>query len=455
VLVGSSAELSTALNAYCAKMLGLMAVHLILLGINELDPTLARKVTVYLDCKGALDKVGGLPLGHLPEKCKHSDILKNILVNCAKLSYAVVFEHIEAHQDDRMDFHRLSRPAQLNCAVDAGAKQRLLEADAMELPVRWQFPLEPIVCYVRNKKMIMDMGDAIRFWVHRRLAREALVDGKVLYGRQFNLIAWEAVYAGLHGVPQMFQFWACKQVWDIAGTNSLRSRWDQSIKKWCRSCRRARETAAHIPSCNEVGRVKTLQATIDFVEEWLEEVYTDPMVVTCVVEYARGRGCITMQEICCRMESRYQVMAEDQDTIKWRRFMEGMLSWHLVGLQANHHALTGEGLQPLSWASQLVIRLLEVTHGQWIYCNIQVHDEAQGMLRTQEKERLQRDIEEQMELGFEGFLEMDQPLANIPLEDLECCSGERQEYWLLAVRAARAAKALMSGSAAAVDTHPD
>ncbi len=33
-------------------------------------------------------------------------------------------------------------------------------------------------------------------------------------------------------------------------------------------------------SCNEVGRVKTLKATIDFVEEWLEEVDTDPMVVT-------------------------------------------------------------------------------------------------------------------------------------------------------------------------------
>jgi hypothetical protein len=74
-------------------------------------------------------------------------------------------------------------------------------------------------------------------------------------------------------------------------------------------------------SCNEVGRVKTLQATIDFVEKWLEEVDTDQMVVTCVVEYARGYGYITMRDICCRMGSQYQVMAEDQDTIGRRRFM--------------------------------------------------------------------------------------------------------------------------------------
>jgi hypothetical protein len=49
--------------------------------------------------------------------------------------------------------------------------------------------------------MTTDMGDAIQFWAHRWLAREALVDGKVLYKHQFNLIAWEAVYTSLHGVP--------------------------------------------------------------------------------------------------------------------------------------------------------------------------------------------------------------------------------------------------------------
>jgi hypothetical protein len=147
-LVGSFAEFLTTLNAYRSKLLGLMTVHLILLAINELDSMLAGKVRVCLDCKGALDKVGGLPPGRLPAKCKHSDILKNILVNCTKLSFAEVLEHIKAHQDDRMEFHHLLQPAQLNCAVDPGAKWRLLEADAMELPVRQRFPLEPIVCYI-------------------------------------------------------------------------------------------------------------------------------------------------------------------------------------------------------------------------------------------------------------------------------------------------------------------
>jgi hypothetical protein len=49
---------------------------------------------------------------------------------------------------------------------------------------------------------------------------------------------------------------------------------------------------------------------------------------------------------------------------------------------------------------------------------------------------------------------MDCSLANVTFEDLEAGDGEQQEYWLLAVRAARKAKALMEGNAP-VDTQSD
>ena len=50
---------------------------------------------------------------------------------------------------------------------------------------------------------------------------------------------------------------------------------------------------------------------------------------------------------------------------------------------------------------------------------------------------------------------MDQSLGMVTLEDLELSGGERQEYWLLAVWAARAAAALTSNSSAAAETQPD
>ena len=134
--------------------------------------------------------------------------------------------------------------------------------------------------------------------------------------------------------------------------------------------------------------------------------------------------------------------------------MEGMISKKLVCMYEDFHTLTGEGITTLSWASQLVVRLLEVTHGQWIYRNVQVHDDQQGLLRTREKEAIQQQIEAEMELGFENFLPMDKGLADITLEDLESNDGLHQEYWLIAVKTARAA-ALLTEAFSSVDTQPD
>ncbi len=78
-----------------------------------------------------------------------------------------------------------------------------------------------------------------------------------------------------------------------------------------------------------------------------------------------------------------------------------------------------------------------------------------GALRTREKEQLQANIEEQMQLGFDGFVAMDRSLATVVLEDLEFSNGDQQEYWLLSVRAAQVAATLAREQGATVDTVPD
>ena len=66
---------------------------------------------------------------------------------------------------------------------------------------KWRLPLEPIVCFVGKEKMTMDTSEVISFWAHQQLAREALVDGKVLLERQFDVITRGLVSDALHSVP--------------------------------------------------------------------------------------------------------------------------------------------------------------------------------------------------------------------------------------------------------------
>jgi hypothetical protein len=78
------------------------------------------------------------------------------------------------------------------------------------------------------------------------------------------------------------------------------------------------------------------------------------------------------------------------------------------------------------WGVGLVTKLLEVTHSQWLYRNIQVHDKIAGTLVTLRKEELQLEIEQQQELGTAGLLDEDCHLAECNLGDLEDPQGQRR-----------------------------
>ncbi len=133
-MTSASSKQTIAVCSYQGKFLGLLAIHLILLSVNRVNPELLGLVHIYLDCLGALNIAKNLPPHQIPSKCCHSDVLKNIMLHCSTMSFNCLFLHVSAHQDDRQDFEKLSHQAQLNCAADFGAKQVLLELNPYDLP---------------------------------------------------------------------------------------------------------------------------------------------------------------------------------------------------------------------------------------------------------------------------------------------------------------------------------
>ena len=101
-------ESSQVACSYRGELMGLMAIHLILLAVNKVNPGLGGCVHIYSDCLGALKKVENLPPTRIPSSFAHSDILKNILVNCSDLSFDRIYSHVCAHQDDSKEYQELS-----------------------------------------------------------------------------------------------------------------------------------------------------------------------------------------------------------------------------------------------------------------------------------------------------------------------------------------------------------
>ena len=182
--------------------------------------------------------------------------------------------------------------------------------------------------------------------------------------------------------------------------------------------------------------------SIDLMSSWMVEVNMDPDLRECMENYAKERGMLSMSEICHGMDHRFRQTAVEQDKIGWRRFMEGMVSMRLREIQTNYSDIEGSHISPTQWCIGAVIKLMESTHGQWLYRCVQVHDRVQGTRGTQRKDELHWKIEVEQDLGYNGLLEEDQYLAEVNLDYLELSSGERQEYWLVAIRTAREAGAI-------------
>jgi hypothetical protein len=147
-----------------------MAIHLILRAVNKVSPDLMGYVLIFLDCLGALNKVKDLPSYWIPTQCSHSEILKNVMVNCSDLSFSHIFSHIKVHQDDKEAYGDLPWDAQLNCQMDYLANFAISPAPTTQTDQTKCFPREPLCILLGNNKVTSDKRERVRFWVQRQLA---------------------------------------------------------------------------------------------------------------------------------------------------------------------------------------------------------------------------------------------------------------------------------------------
>ena len=127
--------------------------------------------------------------------------------------------------------------------------------------------------------------------------------------------------------------------------------------------------------------------------------------------------------------------------------MEGMIPKVVVMIQSETEDASKCRLTVKAWSAGLVVKLLEVTHGQWLYRNVHVHDIISGEKARNRKESIRKELEHQMEVGEDGLAKEDHYLLDINLDDLDHSMGEDQAIWLLALKAARKAQQLRESQA--------
>jgi hypothetical protein len=176
---------------------------------------------------------------------------------------------------------------------------------------------------------------------------------------------------------------------------------------------------------------------IDRIGSWLRSNGTTPALSNMILDFLWTRGSLTHRGNPIPILPQYSEFISSQAHIGWRRMMEGMVSKTLLHLDRQDVLVPNSYMSVNRWMVGLIKTLLEATHGVWIYRNITIHDSVSGMVATRGKEQLNKEIELQIEQGGEGLAGEDRWMVEVNLDNLDQSSGERESYWLLAIKAAR------------------
>ncbi len=85
-------------------------------------------------------------------------------------------------------------------------------------------------------------------------------------------------------------------------------------------------------------------------------------------------------------------------------------------------------LNGLDWTKQFITDILQITHSQWIYQNILLHDKCQGYLHNKKSEELMKEMESLVDLAPEEVPESSRFLFKINFTELSRYHIETQKY---------------------------
>ncbi len=307
-------------------------------------------------------------------------------------------------------------------------------------------PREDVALLVWGDKITGYISGPLRFHASKVVARTYHIHQqkkRKWTQAQFKEVDWDHLNLALNSKADNYKIWRSKQTSGFCGTRvqvGLYSREEYPDER-CPNCG-TRETDAHLMRCPDEDRTRLLVDTVEDLEKWMEtDGKTDPEIIYWVPKYLLMCDNKSVSQLGY-MSEKMRVLVESQDKIGWQNFMEGYISAQFYNIQRFHLSMSGGYLKGLDWTKQFISKNLQITHSQWIYRNISLHDKQQGYLQHKRSEDLLQEISELSELSPDKVPEGSRYLLEVNFTELASSHPKTQCYWALAVNAALTAKQL-------------
>jgi hypothetical protein len=139
------------------------------------------------------------------------------------------------------------------------------------------------------------------------------------------------------------------------------------------------------------------------------------------------------------MSSQMRAIAIGQDSIGWTHFLEGKITGHFLGMQRLYLRTTRCKINADDWVKGFITKILAISHTQWIFRNITLHDQQHGHLALLRREQLIEEIEKLQAMDPDDIPPESAFLLDFDIDSLGAADINKQEQWIMAMQAARKA----------------
>ncbi len=126
--------------------------------------------------------------------------------------------------------------------------------------------------------------------------------------------------------------------------------------------------------CPDKDRTRLLIDNMAELKKWMETDWpTNPKLIYWIPKYILMRNGKQFSHMG-HMAAKMRALAESQDKIGWKIFMEGYISCHFYTIQRFHVLMSSSYLNGSNWTKMFISKILHLTHSQRMYQNISLYD---------------------------------------------------------------------------------
>jgi hypothetical protein len=150
----------------------------------------------------------------------------------------------------------------------------------------------------------------------------------------------------------------------------------------------------HICRCRDPGCDSMFQVTVQDLCLWLENTLGERYISATIKMYHLAHGETLMIDCIHGVNPDLMAVARESDLLGWDSFLEGRITslWLSMVLPMLRKSL--HSLLPPSWGRQLINKLHNIVHKQWIYRNTCTHYRGTDGITMPEHNKIINRLEE-------------------------------------------------------------